>query len=50
MRLPTIKLNDIKQEAYIVLPYEITNNLGEEAIKDLVLDLLNDFMADRLEI
>lgn len=45
MKLPILKLNDEKQEAYIVVPYSLISKYSEEAIRDMVMDCLNDFFA-----
>ncbi len=45
MKRPTLKLNDVKEEAYIVLPYEVVKHFDEDMITAFVLDCLNDFLA-----
>lgn len=45
MKLPTLKLNDTKEEASIVIPYELVKHFDEQSIRDMVLDCLNDFFA-----
>jgi hypothetical protein len=45
MKIPTLKLNDVKSEAYIVLPYEVVKDFDEDTIRAMVLDCLNDFLA-----
>lgn len=45
MKLPILKLNDTKEEASIVIPYELVKHFDEASIRDMVLDCLNDFFA-----